>query len=139
MDISGEQTSTKLVNFLTSKGIRSELVPHANSPQANPAERQLQTLFRRVLVVQLAAQLPHWLWDELADAINKVDATVPVRDNPHWAPPDALITGTKPDTYRFKVLGCLGFVHTPAGTLEPKALHGTVVGYALWVASIQLG
>jgi hypothetical protein len=27
-------------------------------------------LFRRVLVVQLAAQLPHGLWDELADAIN---------------------------------------------------------------------
>ena len=79
MDISGEQTSTKMVSFFTSKGIRSELVPHANSPQANPTERQLQTLFRRVLVVQLAAQLPHWLWDELADAINKVDAALPVR------------------------------------------------------------
>ena len=121
MDISGEQTSTKMVDFLTSKGIRSELVPHANSPQANPAERQLQTLFRRVLTIKLAAQLPNWLWDELAEAINKVDAALPVPDNPHGAPPDALITGTRPDASGFKVLGCLGFVHTPAGTLEPKA------------------
>jgi len=40
MDISGEQTSTKMVDFLTSKGIRSELVP-----RASPTERQLQTLF----------------------------------------------------------------------------------------------
>ena len=59
MDISGEQTSTKMVDYLTSKGIRSELVP-----RASPTERQLQTLFRRVLTIKLAAQLPNWLWDE---------------------------------------------------------------------------
>ena len=58
MDISGEQTSTKMVSILTSIGIRSELVPRANSPQANPAERQLQTLFRRVLTIKLAAHSP---------------------------------------------------------------------------------
>jgi len=83
-----------------------------------------------VLTIKLAAQLPNWLWDELAEAMNKVDAALPVPDNPHGAPQDALITGTQPDASGFKVLGCLGFVHTPAGTLEPKALQGTVVGYA---------
>ena len=122
MDISGEQTSTKMVSILTSIGIRSELVPRANSPQANPAERQLQTLFRRVLTIKLAAQLPNRLWDELAEAVNKVDAALPVPDNPHGAPPaDTLITGTRPDASGLKVLGCLGFVHTPASSLEPKA------------------
>ena len=62
----------------------------------------------------------------MAEAINKVDAALPVPDNPHGVPPDAVISGIRPDASGFKVLGCLGFVHTP----EPKALQGTVVGYA---------
>ena len=94
-----------MIEFCIGKGIRRELVPHANSPQSNPAKRQLQTLFQRIRVVRLAAQLPRWLWDELADAINKVDACLPVRDNPEGKPPDAMITGTVPDLSYAKVLG----------------------------------
>ena len=29
-----------------------------------------------------------------------------------------------------KALECLGFVHTPASSLNPKAQQGTVIGYA---------
>ena len=128
MDISGEQTSHKMIEFCISKGIKRELVPHAHSPQSNPAERQLQTLFQRNRVVRLATQLPRWLW-KLADAINKVDVCLPVRDNPEGKPPDAMITGTVPDLSYAKVLGCLAFVHKPAGSLESRATQGTVIGY----------
>ena len=97
IDISGEQTSHKMIEYCISKGIKRELVPHAHSPQSNPTKRQLQTLFQMIRVVRLAAQLPRWLWDELADAIYKVDACLPVRNNPVGKPPDAMITGTVPD------------------------------------------
>jgi len=96
VDISGEQTSNLMVNYLASKGIEKQQVPHAHSPQSNPAERQLQTFFRRILVIKLAAQLPNWLLDELAEAVNNVDAALPVRDNPGGASPIAMITGTRP-------------------------------------------
>ena len=96
----------------------------------NPAERHLQTLFCRILVIKLAAQLPNWLWDELADAVKHVDAALPVRDNPGGASPIAMITGTRPTAANFKVLGCLCFVHTPSSSLDAKAYQGTVVGYA---------
>ena len=119
-----------MVNYLVDKGIAKEQVPHAHSPQSNPAERQLQTLFRRILVIKLAAQLPNWLWDELADAVNHVDAVLPVRDNPGGASPMAMITGTRPSAASFKVLGCLCFVHTPSSSLDAKVYQGTVVGYA---------
>ena len=79
-------------------------------------------------MVRSAAQLPRWLWDELADAINKVDACLPVRDNPEGKPPDAMITGTVPDLSYVKVLSCLAFVHKPAGSLESRATQGTVKG-----------
>ena len=87
MDISGEQTSKQMINYLVSKGINQQLVPHANSPASNPAERQFQTLFRRVLTIKIFAQLPSWLWNELVDAVNRVDAALPVKDNPGGAPP----------------------------------------------------
>ena len=130
VDISGEQTSNAMVDYLVDKGIAKEQVPHAHSPQSYPAERQLQTLFRRILVIKLAAQLPNWLWDELAEAVNHVDAALPVRDNPGGASPIAMITGTRPSAASFKVLGCLCFVHTPVSSLESKTYQGTVVGYA---------
>ena len=119
-----------MVGYLASKGIEKQQVPHAHSPQSNPAERQLQTLFRRILVIKLAAQSPNWLWDELADAVNHVDAVLPVRDNPGGASPMAMITGTRPSAASFKVIGCLCFVHTSASSLDAKAYQSTVVGYA---------
>ena len=130
MDISGEHTSKPMIDYLVSKGIVQQLVPHANSPASNPAERQFQTLFRRVLTIKIFAQLPSWLWDELVDAVNQVDAALPVKDNPGGAPPDAMITLKRPTASHFKVIGCLCFVHKPASTMEAKGVQGTVVGYA---------
>ena len=129
VDISGEQTSNRMVEYLALKGIEKQQVSHAHSPQSNPAERQLQTLFRRILVIKLSAQLSNWLWDELAEAVNHVDSALPVRDNPGGAPLMAMITGTRPSAASFKVIGCLCFVHTTSSSLESKAYQGTVVGY----------
>ena len=120
------------------KGITKQQVPHAHSPQSNPAEGQLQTLFRRVLVIELAAQLPSWLWDELAEAVNQVDAVLPLRGNPNWKSPEALITGRTQAAGYFKVIGCLCFVHNPAATLEAKFFQGTVVGYARESTGLQV-
>ena len=130
MDISGEQTSQKMVDYLVTKGIGQQLVPHANSPASNPAERQLYTFFRRVLTIKIFAQLPTWLWDELVDAVNRVDVALPVKDNPGGASPDAMITKKRPSAAQFKVNCCLFFVHKPASTMEAKGVQGTVVGYA---------
>ena len=113
-----------------SKGISQQLVPHANSPASNPAERQFQTLFRRVLTIKIFAQLPSWLWDEIVEAVNRVDAALPVKDNPGGAPPDAMITKKRPTAAHFKVVGCLCFVHKPASTMEAKGIQDTVIGYA---------
>jgi len=80
--------------------------------------------------VKIFAQLPSWLWDELVDAVNRVDAALPVKDNPGGAPPDAMITSKRPSASHFKVIGCLCFVHKPASTMEAKGVQGSVVGYA---------
>lgn len=83
-----------------------------------------------MLTIKIFAQLPTWLWDELVDAVNRVDAALPVKDNPGGAPPDALITRKRPSAAQFKVIGCICFVHKPASTMEAKGVQGTVVGYA---------
>ena len=116
--------------YLVAKGVTKQRVPHSHLPQANPAERQLQTFFRRILVITLSAQLPNWLWYEIAEAVNRVFATLPLRGNPNWASPEALITGKTPTSSYSKVIGCLGYVYGPASSLKAKAAQGTVVGYA---------
>ena len=63
------------------------------------------------------------------EAVNRVDAALPVKDNPGGAPPDAMITQKRPTAAHFKVI-CLCFVHKPASTMEAKGVQGTVVGYA---------
>ena len=47
--------------------------------------------------------------------------------------------GTVPDLSYAKVLGCLAFVHKPAGSLESRATQGTVIGYAKQSISITSG
>ena len=55
--------------------------------------------------IKIIAQLPSWLWDELVDAVNRVDAALPVKDNPGGPPPEALITGKDRQPRTSKSLG----------------------------------
>ena len=130
-DGGGEYSSTILLQYFKSKGIKVTKTVKATPQHNGIAERANRTIFEMARSMLYHAKLPVCYWEEaVMTAIYIRNRCITTADNKRT--PEEIWSGKKPHIGHLRVFGCDAYVHVPdqdRTKLQSKSKKGIFIGY----------
>ncbi len=128
-----EFVNQRLKDFYKEKGIVHQMTIPDTPHQNGFAENKIKNLKQMITCVLTHCKLPHTLWVEALAYITSILNVVVTKKN--QTSPYTLFTGREFDIRRFKVFGCVAYLHKNKdllpkfGTFDHKSVKGIFMGF----------
>ncbi len=132
-DNGGEFVNERLEKFYAERGVEHQKIIPGSSHQNGFSENKVKNLKQMITCVLTHCKLPHILWVEALDYITYILNAVVTTKNK--ISPYTTFTGKQFDLTRFKVFGCVAYIHKNKeilpkfGTFDHKSVKGIFLGF----------
>jgi hypothetical protein len=128
-----ELISKETVQFLASENCRVTYSPSYTPENNGLAERTNRIIWDSAYTMWLACSLPAMYWVYAVYFALTCTNMLPTNTSKGWMSPFEAKYGTAPDVSRFRIFGCISYVHVPQqlrdSTFADKSYKGFFVGF----------
>ena len=128
-----ELISKETVQLLASENCRVTYSPSYTPENNGLAERSNRTIWDSAYTMWLACSLPAMYWVYAVYFALTCTNMLPTNTTKGWMSPFEAKYGTAPDVSRFRIFGCISYVHVPQqlrdSTFADKSYKGFFVGF----------